>query len=275
VFVPQSYNPIIIFWKFTIFSKFYRFEISLINPICRSKDGKYPEDYNWVVALWNKHSNPTHLAKYSINKIVAIRNDNLQLPWVRLHSTLKLQLKGTAFKPSWPQSTDKDLIDLKYQILERSKRFAISTEEGVSIIPMWHGTQNNPETINSICSTGFANLATTDNGYFGNGIYGTPQAEYSARVYGRGVCFLCFAFIGNLFPVLEGDMKDLIGKSNKGNSDTHYAPVVPQSKNPQEHVYLAISPNQSPTTDPVYDEFVIFQRAHIVPRYVVYYNTKK
>jgi len=188
--------------------------------------------------------------------------------WERLYTRLQLQIKKPAFqKLQW---SDKDHQEKRKQILQRFEMFQIGKESSVHMIPLWHGTKNNKETLDSICSTGFASLAFTDDGYFGKGIYGTPQAEYSARVYGKGVCFLCFAFVGNVFPVVDADMPDLMGSANFGNCDVHYAPVVPKNKsNPRENVYVAMKPEES---EPVYDEFVIFNRAHIIPRYIVYYD---
>lgn len=40
----------------------------------------------------------------------------------------------------------------------------------------------------------------TDDGYFGNGIYGTPQSEYAVKVYGKGSAVLCFMCIGSPYP---------------------------------------------------------------------------
>jgi len=65
-------------------------------------------------------------------------------------------------------------------------------------------------------------------------------------------------------------MSQLAGSANFGNCDAHFAPVVPKNKsNPNEKIYLALKPEEN---QPVYDEFVIFNRAHIIPRYIVYYE---
>jgi hypothetical protein len=39
----------------------------------------------------------------------------------------------------------------------------------ISLLPLWHGTS--PSVLESILTTGFANLATTDVGFFGKGLY--------------------------------------------------------------------------------------------------------
>ena len=81
----------------------------------------------------------------------------------------------------------------------------------VKIISMWHGTHIS--TIEHICKEGFANLAMTDFGFFGKGIYGTFEAEYADEVYGHGkhgekngALLLCWFSTLNAFPVIDGDM---------------------------------------------------------------------
>ena len=54
----------------------------------------------------------------------------------------------------------------------------------VKLLPVWHGTK--PEILPSLFKTGFASLALVDAGYFGKGIYGAYEAEYSHRVYSKG-----------------------------------------------------------------------------------------
>jgi len=236
-----------------------------------TQEGEFNVDWNYVVSLWKKHSDPDLSSQLTIQKIVAVKNDNLQQVWERLFTRMQVQIQHSAFQNT--QWLDKGNKEKRKQILARLQKFQIVKEEGVCVVPLWHGTTNNKDTIDSICATGFASLAFTDDGFFGKGIYGSPQAEYSSRVYGRGVCFLCFAFIGNAFPVLHSDMPNLAGSANFGNCDAHYAPVVPKNRaNTNEKVYIAMKPEDN---DPVYDEFVIFNRAHMIPRFIVYYELQK
>jgi len=80
--------------------------------------------------------------------------------------------------------------------------------------------------------------------------------------------------LGNVYPVVDGDMKDLIGKSNYQNYDSHYVPVIPQHpNNPNEVNYYPCKPTEAP----IYDEFVVFQENQLLPLCAVYYelNTAK
>lgn len=56
-----------------------------------------------------------------------------------------------------------------------ARPFTDNSFPDVSILPVWHGT--NAAVLTSILTGGFANLASTDSGYFGKGLYGTPDAE--------------------------------------------------------------------------------------------------
>jgi len=131
---------------------------------------------------------------------------------------------------------------------------------------MWHGTKK--AIVDSIFKTGYANLATTDSGYFGKGVYGAYEAEYSYRVYAKqgGALILNWTAFFSAYPVMDGDMKKLETKGNYSNYDAHFIPVVPRNPdNPGEVVYYPTKPNKSST----YTELVVFQSAACLPRYLV------
>lgn len=57
------------------------------------------------------------------------------------------------------------------------------------------------------------------------------------------------------------------GRSNYQNYDVHYVPVRPANpQNPSSAVYYPCQMGEYPT----YDEYVIFNEAQIIPRYLVY-----
>jgi len=161
-------------------------------------------------------------------------------------------------------------VPTRQEILFRLERFSIGKEGNITIVPVFHGTQE--LLVDEICETGFANLAKTDPGYFGKGIYSTPQGEYAARVYGNGACILSFVSVLNAFPIIFADMPSLLGGGSYANCDIHFAPVVPKRPNKKdENVYEAIKI----TEIPVYDELVVFQDSQIIPRFVIYYDKNK
>jgi len=126
--------------------------------------------------------------------------------------------------------------------------------------------------VSNICKLGFANLATTDEGFFGKGIYFSMQADYSARVYGEGVMFLCFLATINPYPIVWEDRNRFRGKGNYANYDSHFAPVVPTSSRSNHPFSTSIYEPVKDREQPIYDELVAFQDASVVIRYVIYYE---
>jgi len=180
---------------------------------------------------------------------------------------LKSVPKKKAFKSQWNKEGQ---VPTRQEILDRLEYISIGKEGNITIVPVFHGTRES--LVDEICETGFASLAKTDPGYFGRGIYFTPQAEYAARVYGYGVCILCFVSVLNAFPVIFEDMPELLGAGNYSNCDIHFAPVVPKRQDKKdETVYDAMKI----TEKPVYDELVVFQDSQIIPRFVIYYDKNK
>jgi hypothetical protein len=134
----------------------------------------------------------------------------------------------------------------------------------VKLLPLWHGT--NPNLIDSICKTGYANLAKTDSGYFGKGIYSSHEAEYAYRVFSEGALVLNWVAVFSAYPVIHGDTDKLEEKANYQNYDAHFVPVVPQNPNdPDESIYNPCKPNQPHQ----YTEVVVFESAQCLPRYLV------
>jgi len=104
--------------------------------------------------------------------------------------------------------------------------------------------------------------------FFGKGIYGAHEAEYSYRVYAKegGALILNWTACFSAYPVIDGDMKKLEGKGNYSNYDAHFVPVVPRDPNdPHEEVYHPTKFDQ----DHQYTELVVFQSAACLPRYLV------
>ena len=141
-----------------------------------------------------------------------------------------------------------------------------SSYPGVKLIPLWHGTD--ASAVDSLLHTGYVNLATTDKGFFGRGIYGTPDAEYAHRVYskGKGALLINWGVVFSVYPVMKGDEKKLVGAANYQNYDAHFIPVIPRDpKKTNEVNYDACTTEQLHT----YTELVIFDSAACLPRYRV------
>ncbi len=135
---------------------------------------------------------------------------------------------------------------------------------GVKELKLWHGTD--PGAAAGIMRTGYANLATTDDGYFGNGLYFTPQAAYAHRVYGKGILLLNKVSFYSAYPVaMYTDMEYLEGGSNYANYDAHFVPVQPAD--PGDPLTKEYYPAEEAA--PTYDELVVFQQSQALPIYKV------
>jgi hypothetical protein len=206
---------------------------------------------------------------FRITHVYCVYNQTLDTLFSHRLETLSIRMNKEAFKPNWGKETN---VDQRMNVLKRIKTFVSEEYKGVNIVPVYHGCSK--ESVYEICETGFANLKLTDSGFFGTGSYGTTQSDYSCRVYGKGVTLLCYTCFASAYPVIEGDMQKLTGKSSYSNFDAHYAAVSPKDSLKHqmrtERNYYPTKKGQTPT----YDEFVVFQENQIIPRYIIYYEKK-
>jgi len=146
---------------------------------------------------------------------------------------------------------------------------------GVSIVRAWHGTSL--ESAHKILRSGFANLATLDDGWFGKGIYFTTHPEYGfhyCKNKSQPCLILCYVIMFNPYPVIWDDAKStdpndmmLLGKANYRNFGCHYVPVI-------KYDNVDFRPPQ-PGKKAEFDELVIFQESHILPYALVSVEKKK
>jgi len=222
--------------------------------------GEGKKDWDNVVALWNKNSDPVFLEKFSIERIVALKIEALQQQ--KLHSPLKT---SNCVQQCAVQNIDHQ--DQRNQILKRFENYKIVEREGAAVVPVWYGTPE--DNINTICAYGFSNPKFSLQHHFGNGLYGTMQAEYTLRMSGNNACFLCFASVGKVWPLIYDDMARLNGAgTGLGGCDAHFVPVVPVDIHNSKRVYCPARENEVP----VYDEMVFFTRENVLPRFVIFYK---
>jgi serine/threonine protein kinase len=152
-----------------------------------------------------------------------------------------------------------------------SRPFNDADYPDVMILPVWHGTK--ASALDSILNGSFATLSpadSTDIGYFGRGVYGTPDAEYAWRVYAKrcGVLLLCCFSFFSPYPVVgRDDMQKLMGKGNYLHHDAHVVPVVPNDPtNPDEVHYFPSEAGAAAAC--TYLEVVVFEQ-QALPRFIV------
>lgn len=196
-----------------------------------------------------------------IQRIQVIYNPEMNRGFMSSLALLNRRSSKVAFKPKWKLEGWRGKV-AEYAI-NLCSEYGDEDFPNVNVMPTWHGTT--AAAVESICETGYANLATTDSGFFGKGVYAAHEAEYAYRVYSKGgpIVMNWNAFF-LAYPVIHGDMEQLMGGSNFSNSDAHFVPVVPRS--PHDTVnYIPTRANQKHQ----YTELVVFQASQCLPRYVV------
>jgi len=190
--------------------------------------------------------------QYESSKKGFLEEDNLILKW----------LTSTAGHYWHEEYLWRKAVNQQWQAL--SVPYQDSDFPSVKLMPLWHGTK--PEVLESLFRTGYANLATTDSGFFGKGIYSAHEAEYSYRVYSQGALILNWVAAYSAYPVIDGDMQKLKAKGNFGNYDAHFAPVIPKDPSKaNETIYYPTVPQQKAQ----YHEMVVFESTQCLPQYLI------
>ena len=212
------------------------------------------------------------VAGYEVASVEVIYNPDLNRQFAIQMKLLQQRDKNKVFAPKWGEEMEDAHLKTwrkKVHTLfeEMAKPYVDEDYPAVKLVPMWHGTRDS--ILDSLFRTGYANLAKTDPGFYGKGVYSAYEADYSYRVYGKGALIMNWCAVFSAYPVIGDDMDRLKlyeGKANYSNYDAHFIPVVPKSPhNPNEKDYIPTQPNQRHT----YTELVVFQSAACLPRYLV------
>jgi len=213
------------------------------------------------------------LSAFQIQKVQLIDNPLYEKLFLEAAQVLRQRQGNMAFDPHADQTADRELRKKVFDFFSDKSNPYSPSDHSCTFIPVWHGTKK--EVLPSILKTGFANLAKTDVGYYGKGIYGSTNAEYVKRVYSggyhKGVLLLNWAAVYSAYPVVgKQDIEDLKGKGNRENYDGHYIAVKP--RNPFAHLRRTEGtyfPLTQVDEQPSYDELVVFDGSHVLARYRV------
>jgi len=162
------------------------------------------------------------------------------------------------------------------------------------IVPMIHGTNEN--SASRVIENGFGTVATTDDGYFGRGMYFTSDLRY-ANLYAKQVdktgelkvMVLAIVIPGNPYPVTEhpfvvptvwerdqdgrtrrkNNPQGLLGQACKAGYQSHFVIVDSESA---EVAYPTTREDLGDRGVPVSDELIIFEGAQALPVFLVYYR---
>ena len=151
--------------------------------------------------------------KYEFVRVDLIKNKNSDDLFKARIRKLQRQRENAAknklFNTSGILDADGNVDEVKQAGLLRMKTYFAenkfqTTLEHVNLMFVWHGCPSE-DVGRAISETGFADLSITDAGYFGRGVYTTPQVKYASDVYAKraddGLKCLIFAVVavGNTY----------------------------------------------------------------------------
>jgi len=234
------------------------------------------DEYKEVLRCYEFNPVPGH----KIAAIEIINNPIFTQKFEITKQQLQAREGNPVFKPNWADVAEDPMPQAwRKRCYEFFKEFTAPFKDtkypDVDIALLWHGTTQTA--FNSIQNTGFVNLATTDDNFFGDGIYGTIDAEYANRVYAvepaarrsdQPVLLVnsvaCFA----TYPQIESPWAKKEAWQTKSfykKYDTRFVWVSP--RDPANKNEVNYDPSL-PWTLPTYSEIVCSESA-CIPRYRV------
>jgi len=224
------------------------------------------EDLEKVEKLYSAHAMPG----YEIASVKVICSPNSNHLFNDYLTQLQARKDKEKFEPNWLRENEPEWRQTVHDlVIGLAAAYPDPRCSDVKLLPLFHSTSKSALT--TIPQTGLWAFGDKDDGYFGRGIYGTPEAEYAFRVYGipyydkEAVLLLNWVAISSPYPVIDGDMEKLRGRAAHDNYDGHFIPVVPSDdpENPLGYFPCKVNGEHK------YTEVVVFQAAACLPRYVI------
>jgi len=208
----------------------------------------------------------------SISKVYAI--DNKRLAQDVESYMLRLTNKHRAAPNIFTSNTwQTDRFSWRQWVLkpfeEMTHKCPWNTSLSTPVVCLLQGTSE--EVVWQICQTGYAVVATRDDGWYGRGIYFTSSAQYAMyyakqNTQGEKILTLNFLVPGAIYPVIEdprNESESLVGRPCQKGHQSHYARVNTQLS--PQFGYPAVE-----NTQDTYDELVVFQESQVVLKYVLF-----
>jgi hypothetical protein len=237
----------------------------------------------WRYFYWDK---PT---KYGIKQIHCV-HERRQMSLFESNFS-SIEREASKFSANWDQEPRADqravAIDRWKQTTQVFSPLETTEEDGrkqrwveTKVLPLWHGSSE--QVCNSICGSGFIYFGktslgatnpgdpkSTDEGFFGSGIYFTDSARYASDIYSKGHILLGWVSMREPFPVVgdpeQLDMNTFRGKGAYKSYNAHYVPVVPIKPYPNCAIYYPCQKEETPNCD----EIVVFHKSQALPRFWV------
>ena len=156
-----------------------------------------------------------------------------------------------------------------------SDRFPWNDKTKPRVVPMLQGTSEGA--VWQICQQGFGVVGTTDNGFYGAGVYFTSRLGYADKYAKSGPdgtkpFIVSMVIPGNIFPVVEPPFA-ANGSSNPGGFNGKACRVGYQSHFTLvdgRDIYTAFPLKGSIDTAAAADELVTFDTSQALPLFVFY-----
>ena len=245
-----------------------------------------PTDPEWRLVWRLFHHDKPH--RYGIGRIYCVHERHQQQTFELNLSSIERETE--TFPPTWtlePHVAERAVaidrwkgatqIFSPFQTMESDGRKRTWTH--TKVLPLWHGSSKT--VCDSVCKSGFTFFGktsigsaggpkSTDEGFFGSGIYFTNSARYAADIYGEGQLLFAWVSMREPFPVVgdptQTDMQVLKGKGAYKDYNAHYVPVSSvDPSNPYEALYYPTQRGQIPHCD----EIVVFHKSQALPRFWV------
>jgi len=182
----------------------------------------------------------------------------------------RMQDQNLFFKADWKNETgdngelrERAFIRIEQKIQYWEWNFGLNISDS-PVLPVVHGTSM--DKAYRIAEGGFVALSTTDDGYYGKGIYFTTSANYTVpyfKQHEHPAIIICLVIPGNPYPVIEDPRNDspIRGKAILLGYQSHYV-VVTKSGMP-------FTINDYAENKERYDELVVEQEAQVLPIFIL------
>ena len=213
-------------------------------------------------------------------KVFAISNEKLLTNFENYRDTLYAKHRanpGLFKKEDWmPMSEAQQRKEFIAWLHAFSDRFGWNDKSKPRVVPMLQGTSEGA--VWQICQQGFGVVGTTDDGFYGAGVYFTSKLGYADKYaksgpHGSKPFIVSMVIPGNSFPVVEhpfaadgssANPSGFKGKGCRGGYQSHFTLVDGRDISTAFPLRGHIDPAAAA------DELVTFEGAQILPLFVFY-----
>jgi hypothetical protein len=169
--------------------------------------------WNKILELWNRRPAGCPNRPYTVTRAHLVWNDMLAPAFISCARKLEMRRGGDSAQMFHFAAKDADQVT----VLTRLRNIFIPQTQykKTNFVFLFHGCA--PNTATQICRGGLADLRRTDGGFFGSGVYLTPEAQYAALYasalnpkiqpteFGEFSVIMAASAIGLAYPITRKD----------------------------------------------------------------------